>query len=115
MRVLEEASIRAPQIRKGAKEVEKQPSFTIPKLAKMLGVSTCSVRGWIDAGVIAEPPIEPVTQQRSYPKAAAQRIRQWYVERSASGGARGPGASERREAARDVLRREVPFTLVEES
>ena len=81
--------------------------LTIPELAAELGINSSSVRGWIHAGVIAAPEVDPVTQQRVYPAAAVDRIRRWYLERSATGSTRGPGAAERREQAASRLAEEV--------
>jgi hypothetical protein len=86
--------------------------YTINQLAEMIGVSTPSVRAWIAGGVIAEPPVEPVTQQRCYTAAASKRIRNWHLERCAQGLTRGPGAKKRVESARAELARPV-FELVE--
>ena len=69
--------------------------FTIPELAAELGVNASSVRGWIDSGLIAPPEVDPVSQQRVYSAGATERIKHWYLERSASGQTRGPGAKER--------------------
>ncbi len=88
----------------------KRRRYTINQLAEMIGVSTPSVRAWIAGGVIAEPPVEPVTRQRCYTAAAAERIRMWHLERCAQGLTRG--AKKRVESARAELARPV-FELVE--
>ena len=73
--------------------------LTIPKLARRLGVTPASVRNWIALGYIQAPSALPVTGERVYPADTADRIERWYMERAASGGTRGPGASARREHA----------------
>jgi hypothetical protein len=74
--------------------------FTIPKLARRLGVTPASVREWIERGLIEEPHTLPVTGERAYPSKAADSIERWYMERAADGLTRGPHAAERRERAR---------------
>jgi hypothetical protein len=81
--------------------------FTIPKLARWLGITPASVRDWIRRGLVEEPPALPVTGERAYPAEAARRIQRWYIERAARGRTRGPGASDRRERAQTLLRTEV--------
>ena len=82
---------------------DSQKYFTIPRLARRLGVTPASVREWIARGQIEEPPVLPVTGERAYPAEAADRIERWYVTRAASGGTRGPGASLRRVRAQENL------------
>jgi hypothetical protein len=77
--------------------------YTIPKLAQRLGVTPASVRQWISQGLIEAPPTLPVTGERAFGAAAAERIEHWYVERAAHGGTRGPGASRRRSWAQERL------------
>ena len=83
--------------------LESQKYFTIPKLARRLGVTAASVREWIERGHIEEPPVLPVTGERAYSAKAADRIEDWYVERALSGKTRGPKATERRERARVLV------------
>ncbi len=73
--------------------------FTVPKLARQLGVTPASVREWILRGLIEEPPMLPVTGERAYTAEASARIERWYMGRVANGRTRGPGAAARRERA----------------
>jgi len=82
---------------------ESQKYFTIPRLARRLGVTPASVREWIGRGQIEEPPVLPVTGERAYSAKAADRIEHWYVERASSGKTRGPKSTERRERARFLV------------
>jgi hypothetical protein len=77
--------------------------WTIPRLAKRLGVTPTSVRDWIARGLIEEPSTLPVTGERAYAAAAAERIERWYLRRAAAGKTRGPGSRDRRERARKQL------------
>lgn len=77
--------------------------YTVPRLAKRLGVTPASVREWITRGYVEGPPTLPVTGERAYPAEAAGRIERWYIERASHGATRGPGASQRRELARARL------------
>lgn len=77
--------------------------YTIPRLAERLGVSDQSVRNWIRSGQIEPPQEIPATGERVYPAEAAARIERDYMIRAASGGTRGPGASERRQRAQAWL------------
>jgi transposase-like protein len=79
---------------------DSQKYFTIPKLARRLGVTPASVREWIRRGLIEEPPALPVTGECAYPAEAAYRIEKWYLERASSGKTRGPKSAERRARAR---------------
>lgn len=83
--------------------LQERRYYTIPKLAARLGVTPASVRDWIRRGYIEAPPTLPVSGERAYPAEAAERIERWYARRAANGGTRGPGATERRSRARDVL------------
>ena len=77
--------------------------LTVPKLAERIGVTAPSVREWVRLGYIDAPTLLPVTGERVYSEAAAQRIERWYYRRAASGGTRGPGAAIRRAQARRWL------------
>ena len=77
--------------------------FTIPNLAKRLGVTSASVRRWITLGQIDPPSRLPVTGERAYSKLDVGKIETWYMTRAADGGTRGPGSAKRREQARRWL------------
>jgi hypothetical protein len=64
--------------------------YTVPQLARRLGVTRSSVRHWISRGLVEEPP---------FSASAAARIETWYLRRCVSRRTRGPRARERREAA----------------
>ena len=78
--------------------------YTIPELAKRLGVSSTAVRVWIKRQMI---PVEPVvvrhTGQRVFTATAAERLEEWYMKRCACGATAGYGAAARRERARAWL------------
>ena len=77
--------------------------YTIPQLARRLGITPASIRAWIACGLIEEPQALPVTGERAYTAGAAARIERWHMERCLRGGTRGPGAAKRRERARVFL------------
>ena len=77
--------------------------YSVPRLAKRVGVTPASVRVWINRGYIEAPPKLPVTGERAYPAEHAVRIERWYLQRAANGGTRGPGARQRRQDARARL------------
>jgi hypothetical protein len=64
--------------------------YTMPQLARRLGVTRSSVRHWIARGFVEGPP---------FSAGAVARIEAWYLRRCVSGRTRGPKARERREAA----------------
>ena len=80
-----------------------QPFFTIPQLARRLGVTLSSVRHWIGRGLIEEPAVHPATQDRVFSANSVKGIEMWYLRRCISGRTRGPGSRERRQAARERL------------
>ena len=69
-------------------------SYTLPQLARRLGVTLSSVRHWISRGLVDAPP---------FSASDAARIETWYLRRCVSGRTRGPKSRERREAARARL------------
>ena len=79
--------------------------YTIPALARRLGVSAPSVRNWIERAYIDPPDEIPVTNERVYSEEAASSIERWYMQRAANGGTRGPGAVQRRIRAQEWLRK----------
>ena len=74
--------------------------YTVPKLARRIGVTPAAIRQWIAKGDIEPPQRIPATGERVYRADAAARIERWYMWRAAAGGTRGPGAARRRELAR---------------
>lgn len=75
------------------------PLYTIPQLAKRLGITPVSVRDFLRNGHVKEPQEHPVTGERFYTAEDADVIEQWYMDRCANGGTRGPGANARRARA----------------
>lgn len=77
-------------------------TFTIPALARRLGVSSTTVRDWIERGEIEAPPHElPLSGESVYTSDEAERIEAWYLRRASR--SRGPGAKERRQRAAEAL------------
>ena len=70
--------------------------LSVPRLARMLGVSAPAIRYWVRQGWV-EPPrpaesgVTPV-----YTARAASDIESWYLRRSAAGLCRGIGAEAKR-------------------
>ena len=86
--------------------------FTIPDLAKRLGVHATTVRGWVKLGRVPEPPLHPATGSQVYDEETASAIERDYMDRVAEEGSRGPGAKERVARAqafqKDQAREEEP-------
>lgn len=77
--------------------------YSIPRLARRLGITPASVRDWIKRGYVDPPPKLPATGEAAYSVEEVERIERWYFERAADGGTRGPGAAARRTKARKWL------------
>ena len=73
--------------------------LSIPSLASHLGVTPPAVRAWIKAGLIPEPSLLTASGERAYELEAVNEIEAWFALRASTRSTRGPGASERREAA----------------
>lgn len=78
--------------------------FSIPALARRLGVTAPAVRQWIAKGAIESPSVIPVTGEKAYTEKAVAAVERWYMNRVVEHGTRGPGASNRREKAVEWLR-----------
>jgi len=75
------------------------PYITVPRLARMLGVSPPAVRYWIKAGWIERPARLDSSTSVVFDHHAAIAIRAWYRLRSAAGLTRGIGADEKQRRA----------------
>ncbi len=83
-----------------------QPRFySIPRLAKRLGITPASIRDWIKRGHVEPPPLLPATGERAYPEEMAERIERWYLQRLLDRKTRGPGARARRQRALSTVGR----------
>ena len=89
--------------------------YSIPRLARRLGITPASVRDWIKRGHVEAPGKVPVTGEAAYSAEEVERIECWYFERAADGGTRGPGAGDRRNMARAWLNARGPSSGDEES
>ncbi len=89
--------------------------YSIPRLARQLGITPASVRDWIKRGYVDPPPKLPATGEAAYSVEEVERIERWYFERAADGGTRGPGAADRRNMARAWLNARGPSSGDEES
>lgn len=74
--------------------------LSIPKLARRLGVTPASVRGWVNAGQISPPSTITASGENAFTLDAVDEIELWYAERASTRSTRGPGAAERRERAK---------------
>ncbi len=78
--------------------------FSIPALARRLGVTAPAVRQWIAMNMIEPPSVISVTGEKAYKEEAVAAVERWYMNRVVEHGTRGPGASDRREKAMEWLR-----------
>ena len=74
--------------------------YTIPRLARRIGVTPAAIRQWIAKEYIEPPEQIPATGERVYRADAVASVERWYMRRAAAGETRGPDASRRREVAR---------------
>lgn len=82
----------------------KPQYFSIPALARRLGVTAPAVRQWIAMNMVESPSVIPVTGEKAYTEEAVAAVEWWYMNRVVEHGTRGLGASDRREKAMEWLR-----------
>jgi DNA-binding transcriptional MerR regulator len=77
--------------------------LTIPRLARLVGVTPPTVRQWVRRGWIQVPQRIGPSGTLAYSQPDVAAIERWYLRHSANGLCRGIGADEKRRRALAVL------------
>ena len=77
----------------------KQAFIPVGQLAGRLGVTRATLDYWATHGLVAKPERRAVSVQLVYPAETADAIEQFFIQRTLSGGTRGPESQRRRKRA----------------
>lgn len=77
--------------------------FTVPRVAKALGVTAPTIHYWVARGWIGPPTLVDRCRTPVYSLSELDEIRLWYVRHAAAGLCRGSGAEVKRREALQQL------------